>query len=358
MTLSLLLAFYLGIGTSIAHAQTSATSGASCSSCNKRNLNPAQQVETLNDLISQVMSFGHNSKSLNEIMNYTYSYRYQCRTKEYKSFQTQYVDYIKVAATEFQVPPELLTCLIFIESRFNPQARSDAGAIGLAQFLPNTLSYVSSIIKQTDVDNKEKDKLKAIEASYLKALDDSTPNPSLQLKKDYEYSQSRLKNIELADGWKNYIDTVQDTKAFKSQYGSKKPWAGDYPTFFDRSRAQTPVLAIGAAALYLKDIMNNFGKNINDQAIKKQDQYLPFLTVVSGAYNMGPGIAIRIIEKSQAKSSNPKDDINQWVVSLEKNPETTKHMKSIKNCMEKDNQTPPYTIVNKKGKLAEENACE
>lgn len=50
----------------------------------------------------------------------------------------EYSDLIRGASEEHEVPYELLYKLLETESQFNPQAKSPAGALGIAQFMPET----------------------------------------------------------------------------------------------------------------------------------------------------------------------------------------------------------------------------
>jgi soluble lytic murein transglycosylase-like protein len=50
----------------------------------------------------------------------------------------RYASAIAAAATRWNVPVELLAAQLFAESNFNPFARSPAGALGIAQFMPAT----------------------------------------------------------------------------------------------------------------------------------------------------------------------------------------------------------------------------
>jgi hypothetical protein len=50
----------------------------------------------------------------------------------------RYANAIAAAATRWNVPAELLAAQLFAESNFNPFARSPAGALGIAQFMPGT----------------------------------------------------------------------------------------------------------------------------------------------------------------------------------------------------------------------------
>jgi hypothetical protein len=49
-----------------------------------------------------------------------------------------YVSYIQTSSARYGVPIDILTAQLYTESGFNPNAKSSAGAEGIAQFLPST----------------------------------------------------------------------------------------------------------------------------------------------------------------------------------------------------------------------------
>jgi hypothetical protein len=51
---------------------------------------------------------------------------------------SRYANSIAAASTRWNVPAELLSAQLYAESNFNPFARSPAGALGIAQFMPAT----------------------------------------------------------------------------------------------------------------------------------------------------------------------------------------------------------------------------
>jgi len=53
-------------------------------------------------------------------------------------YPLRYESIVRGHAKEFDLDPALLAAVIYTESRFNPRARSGAGAIGLMQLLPDT----------------------------------------------------------------------------------------------------------------------------------------------------------------------------------------------------------------------------
>ena len=59
-------------------------------------------------------------------------------------YPLKYSEYIDRYAEEYNVPKDLLYATISVESSFNPEAKSNAGAIGLTQITPDTLSWLQT----------------------------------------------------------------------------------------------------------------------------------------------------------------------------------------------------------------------
>jgi len=62
------------------------------------------------------------------------------------AFPLKYKAEIQAAAAEYNVPAALIAGVIRSESRFNPTAVSDKGAVGLMQIMPSTAEYINKII--------------------------------------------------------------------------------------------------------------------------------------------------------------------------------------------------------------------
>ncbi len=65
----------------------------------------------------------------------------------YTLYPFPYLDTIQTWSQQRQLNPLLVTALIRQESRFMPKIRSDAGAVGLMQVMPDTAAYIASNIK-------------------------------------------------------------------------------------------------------------------------------------------------------------------------------------------------------------------
>ncbi len=89
-------------------------------------------------------------------------------------FPTNYYPTIKPVAQFYNIRPELVLALMREESRFNPEAVSNAGAIGLMQLMPNT---AKSLYPEVTIDSLEITDINiTLGIKYLSALSDTFPN--------------------------------------------------------------------------------------------------------------------------------------------------------------------------------------
>jgi len=59
-------------------------------------------------------------------------------------YPLEYQDIIRAHARNYDLDPDLLAAVVYVESRFHPDARSDAGAVGLMQLLPDTAQGIAT----------------------------------------------------------------------------------------------------------------------------------------------------------------------------------------------------------------------
>ena len=58
-------------------------------------------------------------------------------------YPLRYEQIIRGHAANYRLDPALLAAVVYVESRFDPNARSDAGALGLMQLLPETAEGIA-----------------------------------------------------------------------------------------------------------------------------------------------------------------------------------------------------------------------
>ena len=65
-------------------------------------------------------------------------------------YPLKYEEYVFKYAEEFDNDPYLVTAIMYRESKFNPQALSSKGAIGLMQIMPDTAKWISQQVDYQD----------------------------------------------------------------------------------------------------------------------------------------------------------------------------------------------------------------
>ncbi len=251
-------------------------------------------------------------KSEGELIRYVTCY--QLETSE-KKYYFEYERYIKAAAREFGIPLTLFTCLLFRESRFNKNARSRSGALGLGQFTGSGASFVANVLTSGRLaERKKKTCLDKEKAKSEKSLED---------RKNCDLADIKQGNLELTASWNSYFSAISDSS------GKGKMVA---PLTFSKNLARQPIPAIGAAALYLRYIIDQLQEQVektsspNQPAIPPEKNLSLLLTAV-GAYNFGHNGALSLAEKTAS------NDATEWVKSLKNAKlETSKHIESIANC--------------------------
>lgn len=58
-------------------------------------------------------------------------------------YPLEYEHLIRAHAANYDLDPALLAAVVYVESRFDPSARSEAGAVGLMQLLPDTAEGIA-----------------------------------------------------------------------------------------------------------------------------------------------------------------------------------------------------------------------
>lgn len=62
-------------------------------------------------------------------------------------YPKKYSEYVEKYCEEYDVPTDLVYAVIKCESNFNPEAKSDIGALGLMQLTPETFEWVQGKMK-------------------------------------------------------------------------------------------------------------------------------------------------------------------------------------------------------------------
>ena len=70
------------------------------------------------------------------------------------AYPIKYSKIVEKYASEFNVPEYIIYAIIKTESNFDPDLKSESGALGLMQMIPKTFKFISSGIMGKPIRNK------------------------------------------------------------------------------------------------------------------------------------------------------------------------------------------------------------
>lgn len=267
-------------------------------------------------------------------------------------YLTKYKAMIQRAADSTGVPFAVLACLFFVESRFDKNALSRSGALGLSQFMPRTwrdqmekLDPKNGVVRNIYMDENIRRltpkgsplDAKATEFGifFKKALKDGKISGRADLAQLERLLRPFLKSKDpiLRQNVAEYLSNVHaalDTRAYREAYERYYERGGKNPPKLNLKETAKPEhrsdeeLAIILSALYLKmDVYRGiYGRNTR---YPSRDQFI----ISTGGYNVGPAA----IKCSTGMSADECIKITQPT-------ETANQMKSVRNCSEQGNKNP------------------
>ena len=100
--------------------------------------------------------------------------------------QRQIARQLERAAKEFGVSPALLKALTYTESRWRQDAVSQTGAVGVGQLLPDTAGWLSTVMREPDLDLTSRSDNIRMAAFLLRWLLDHTSSTDAALASYYQ----------------------------------------------------------------------------------------------------------------------------------------------------------------------------
>lgn len=287
-----------------------------------------------------------------------------------KPYNDTYKRQVALAAKNFDVPKEFLTCLIFQESQFRRLASNGAKnpanqAKGHGQIKRDTWKTIANLLSSRKdgaaIAKMEKSLSsdKALLSSYTKKC---ATNKSLsvckkikQLKRNIAFIPTQIRNYEMTIRWRNYVSDL------RRESGGKKH---RFPSNYNDNVFNSSV-NIGATAVYISYMMKRLNaklKNNKVGAMTGADRIKQML-LVAAAYNAGEGKVAAIESKLIAKKDSQGVSLDEMVAAVKKvkkSGETDRYMNSIQNCLEADNFKPKdsgESSGTKRGQMTRVNKC-
>lgn len=251
-------------------------------------------------------------KSINRYKNESKKKCYRRSAKNFKKL----IPFIEAAAESFKLNPNYLACLLLQESQFLDTAASGTGPLGLAQISKGTLKTEKVIFKARlpDVCNK------TLSRSCNNISSHSRKN---QCQKDVRYCLKKqtlvAKRNILAPSWVEYANYANERIRPYYQMSEDK-YCGK------KECRKNEYWAVGAAALYLKEIKAFYLKPVSMKAASEKELFL----MASALYNPGPG-ALKQVLPTKLKLFQ-----GGWEESIDKKKysEPREYVQRIRQCLE------------------------
>jgi soluble lytic murein transglycosylase-like protein len=124
------------------------------------------------------------------------------------------VPVFRAAATEFDVPVDLLMALTFTESRWRNEQVSAAGAIGIGQLLPATADWLRALMDEPDLEESDVTDNARMSARLLRFLLDRTDDETRLALAAYFQGIGDVRRNGVDAGGRRYADMVLERRAW------------------------------------------------------------------------------------------------------------------------------------------------
>jgi len=243
-------------------------------------------------------------------------------SKNMRAYFNEYRPLLLSASNTFDLPFSFQSCLIFKESRFNRRAVSHVGALGVAQFMKNTYSFLGKALYSGK---------KLLDSEGRAILEVESFGPFKEVKDVSLSSVNRQREIykRMYIKWREYLEAnnLEDLDFSKTHY---------------RRALEIPQYAIGFSSMYLyylkQRVEQKIAVKIPEKDIMNPELYLSF----AGAYNQGARRLFRAIKQNREGLNFAK-----WTSYQSRVGETRKYISSIRNCMRSDRMVEePKNLAN------------
>lgn len=241
---------------------------------------------------------------------------YECFKHKDSTLSSKDKAAIMMAAKAFNIPFQLLFCMMVAESRFVTDAGSSAGAVGIAQFMPITVNYVKSSVLQPQ-------------------------------KKTYDHCAKNFKKF--SSKGKAYCGSIinrqkdyEDFSGLVTELKTKGLLQGEFE--FNREDRLSSIV-MGAFLLHnlLQRVNNYFKENQTDAYSINMDS----MKLALAAYNGGMSAVSKALAATEINKAKA-------LVEVRKIAETRGHMDNIEHCMTAGDGHAPSPAERKKKVICQE----
>lgn len=135
--------------------------------------------------------------------------------QQFFSREVPFGSIIYSAARQNDLPPELVAAVVHTESKFNPNARSQAGAIGLMQLVPRTGRWMGAKDLRNPSDNI------TAGAKYLKYLSDRFGGDQQKIIAAYNAGEGNVRRFNGIPPFQETRDYVSRVQNFQQDLGDR-----------------------------------------------------------------------------------------------------------------------------------------
>lgn len=207
---------------------------------------------------------------------------------------------INLSAEHFGIPEALLACFLFVESRFNSDAKSPEGAQGFAQITPDTLVTIKTLNSHPE-----------------KQIQKDCMETQVSTQENYAYCYQIQRREAFARGWDRLA------KKFKS--------SGLIKNTRIAFNVKSSISSIAMGAMLYSFFYREIEGQMKAQVKTPADQ-LKIFKLALAAYNRGPDVVSDEIERLGGK---PK--LDRLLADVTNIPETESHVGGVGRCMEREN---------------------
>ncbi len=315
-------------------------------------------------------------KTPSEVENYFRCYLTDEKSKQnYLKYKAEYAQLTEWASQTFDMPRALSMCMIFKESTFDNAAKSEAGALGVAQITPDTFGDFAKVLRRTkaniefgkqfdeitndrnfyEITKKENEEkygnnefircaqyVQRDGPYYWSSTDEERKKSTehcLDFFAKHRYRPQLLSNygMFLAHA-RNQMEKSGDIASLKRYFpNSKKEGPISEKDFFPPENIEnmvaSPLLTVAAQMYYLKEAIVRMDNQLITSKIESDD-VVGYLTLLAGGYNVGINALLPSLQSGNS--------IEQWCRNLAEKggKETKEYMLSVRRCLTKADYSP------------------
>jgi len=304
---------------------------ADCASCQEQYgiFKDLSLIEKWTGLDHAITQLDTQTKDWDELQRY-----FDCYRQGDYVFNVGWRRFYDEVAELYQLPKAFLACISFIESRFNPNAKSPKGARGVAQLMPDNIDYLENLISPpTAIADCKR---------LCPAKDDLIKN---RINCDQAKGDCDRASCYFCRSQYNKEVYSQKWVAASADLSSKRIIQGTLDSTIDPTNV---VESVPAMAMFYHNIFREIdyyfktNERLNEVADAMngfKDPLKVYMLIAAISYNRGLPGTLRNLEDELKKRGS--STVMNWLSAAADNQESRDYMLRLQYCMNKGNFTPP-----------------